>query len=331
MACEEWESTDEDACFAVGFSMNATSHGSIAERYQHLLRDEFADVETLHERVGPIHQAILPVSRENRTLADGSQISAIRWSAEPARFLLLHGGALNARSWDSVAVSMGAPVIVPDLLGHGHSSWRTDCNYRPSVLAEALIEWMVDACPEPVHIVGQSLGGLTAIELAARAGHQVKSVTVVDITPGRSAESPGSRNVRNFVRGVTRFDEYEQLVDYAIAHGFGTNRASLELGLIHNTRIAEDGSVMFRHHFASMDDGGGEPYDILPMWNTIESLTQPVQLVRGTRGIVDDKQVAEFRRRRPEAPVSTLTAGHNVQRDAPVELGRAVSRFAEKI
>ncbi len=295
------------------------------------MRDEFADVPQQRRQFGAANGTSLAVAREKQGLVDGSTVSAIRWREGPAQFILLHGGGLNAHSWDSVAITMGQPIIVPDLPGHGHSSWRNDFDYRPPSLAKALLSWMENACPEPVHVVGQSLGGLAAVELAALAGDRVRSVTVVDITPGRSAESTGGRNIRHFVEGAKRFDTYDDLIEHALSSGIGTNRRTLERGLIHNTRVTMDGRIMFRHHFASAPEGALVPYDIVPIWATIQGLSQPVQLVRGSRGIVDGPQVEEFLRRRPGAPVAVLEAGHNVQRDAPVELAHVITDFASGI
>ncbi len=35
--------------------------------------------------------------------------------------MLLHGGAQNAHTWDTVALALGRPLVAIDLPGHGHS------------------------------------------------------------------------------------------------------------------------------------------------------------------------------------------------------------------
>jgi hypothetical protein len=45
-----------------------------------------------------------------------------------------------------------------------------------------------------------------------------------------------------------------------------------------------------------------------------------VQLARGSRGNVDDRQVSQFRARRPGAIIRTFDSGHAVQRDASDQL-----------
>ncbi|QHE73257.1 hypothetical protein GFS60_06912 (plasmid) [Rhodococcus sp. WAY2] len=45
-----------------------------------------------------------------------------------------------------------------------------------------------------------------------------------------------------------------------------------------------------------------------------------MQLARGSRGNVDDRQVSQFRARRPGAIIRTFDSGHAVQRDASDQL-----------
>lgn len=304
-------------------------YGTIAERFAYLLKDEFADVRSAAHRLGATGaRSDLVIEREDLRLSSGAAVSAIRWGEKPPRYLLLHGGGLNAHAWDQVAFGLGQPLAAPDLPGHGHSSWRQGADYQPSVLADTLLEWMSESCPEPIHVVGQSLGGLTALELADRAGARVHSVTMVDITPGRTGQSRASRSIQEFIGAAKEFHSYEELAAHAERTGVASGGPSLERGLIHNSRVTSDGRVVFRHHFASPPAGGFAEYDIRPLWDVLERLAQPVQLVIGSRGIVDEDQIKEFVRRRPDAPVTTLEAGHNVHRDAPDELVQTIVTFS---
>ena len=56
-------------------------------------------------------------------------------------------------------------------------------------------------------------------------------------------------------------------------------------------------------------------------WEDLATATAPTTLVRGEGGYVTGADADEFTRRLPEASVITLPAGHNVQEDAPLELG----------
>ena len=78
-----------------------------------------------------------PPAVERRFLegADGASISALVWGDTPPQLVLLHGGAQNAHTWDTMALALGRPLLAVDLPGHGHSDWRPGRDYAPPVLA----------------------------------------------------------------------------------------------------------------------------------------------------------------------------------------------------
>ena len=89
----------------------------------------------------------------------------------------------NAHTWDTVALALGVPLIAIDLPGQGHSSRRTDRDYGPWRNAEAVAAVVRDAAPRATAVIGMSLGGVTAIRLAAGWPDLVRKLVVVDVTP----------------------------------------------------------------------------------------------------------------------------------------------------
>ena len=43
------------------------------------------------------------------------------WGDGEPELVLLHGGAQNAHTWDTVALALDRPLVAIDLPGHGHS------------------------------------------------------------------------------------------------------------------------------------------------------------------------------------------------------------------
>jgi pimeloyl-ACP methyl ester carboxylesterase len=72
--------------------------------------------------------------------------------------------------------------------------------------------------------------------------------------------------------------------------------------------------------------------EVSNLWDDLESVRAPLLLVRGgTSGVVGDEDVAELRRRRPEAEVVMVEgAGHSVQGDRPVELAGIIADFLDR-
>ena len=72
------------------------------------------------------------VARRNVAVDGTRRVSALVWGSLPPEVVLLHGGAQNAHTWDTVALAFGRPLVAIDLPGHGHSDWRDDHGYWPA-------------------------------------------------------------------------------------------------------------------------------------------------------------------------------------------------------
>lgn len=149
--------------------------------------DEFSMLAENAAAVGLRFVAPPPVVRRTFTVAPAQQVSAIVWRGTLPELVLLHGGGQNAHTWDTVALALGCPLIAIDLPGHGHSGRRPDLDYGPWRNAEA-----VAAVLDQLHgrwpgrglaVGGMSLGGVTAIRLAALRPDLVRRLIVVDVTP----------------------------------------------------------------------------------------------------------------------------------------------------
>lgn len=77
--------------------------------------------------------------------------------------LLLHGLGATGAVWDGLAHLLDRRLLIPDLPGHGTSPRLH--NYTFATLAAAVAETLDE--PGPVDVVGHSLGGVVALELAS--------------------------------------------------------------------------------------------------------------------------------------------------------------------
>ncbi|GAA3821149.1 alpha/beta fold hydrolase [Cellulomonas soli] len=272
--------------------------------------------------------APLPALRRVTTPTPDGRISALAWHDEPARVVLLHGAALNAHTWDGTLLHWDVPALAVDLPGHGESDWRTDGDYRPTTLAPALLDalrtWQSEGllAERPV-LVGQSLGGLTAVRVAA--GLPSRRVVLVDILP----VPPGAAvEVAQFLAGPTSFASREEIVERALAFGLGGSRSRLARAVELNTRIAPDGSVVWKHHLATLGPAAIPDLDVPGSWAAIGALESPLDLVLASRSLVGQASVDELARLRPQARVLRVGAGHNVQEDAPRALAEVLVQVA---
>ncbi len=110
----------------------------------------------------------------------------VRSAGEGTPVVLLHGLAGSSRWWDRNIDSLAREHAVHaiELVGFGRSG-----HFAGSALplsfeeaASLLARWLRTEIGAPVHLVGHSMGGHIAIELAARAPDVVRSLTLVGST-----------------------------------------------------------------------------------------------------------------------------------------------------
>src|SRR5918998_2747472 len=94
--------------------------------------DEFAYFQDNAAEYGIPYDGPPTVRRESVPLPDGRQLSALVWGDGDPELVLVHGGAQNAHTWDTVALALDRPLVAIDLPGHGRSGWRDDLDYSPS-------------------------------------------------------------------------------------------------------------------------------------------------------------------------------------------------------
>jgi pimeloyl-ACP methyl ester carboxylesterase len=266
------------------------------------------------------------VRRESVEVSGSRRVSALVWGESDPEIVLLHGGAQNAHTWDTVALALDRPLVAIDLPGHGHSDWRDDRSYWPVDNAADVATVMREVAPPPHLVVGMSLGGLTSVALAARHPELAPRLVLVDVTPGVDRDKAAP--IAAFVGGPERFASFDEILERTVAFNPTRTVSSLRRGILHNAREHDDGSWTWRYDRWRLGEGQDVP-DFRPLWDDVSKLTMPLMLVRGAdSGVVGDEDVAELRRRQPDVRVETVEgAGHSVQGDRPVELAGLIESF----
>jgi len=279
-----------------------------------------------------LNVATMPkVKRVSLVLQDGRTLSALKWGTETPQLVLVHGSAQNAHTWDTVALAMGVSLLAIDMPGHGHSSWRSDGIYEPTVLAVDVATAIETWAPNVRLVVGMSLGGLTTLALAGQRPNLVASLVSVDITPGVNSQK--TKAITDFVNGPQVFASFDELLARTIEHNPTRSKSSLRRGILHNAKQLEDGSWQWRYDRSTHPSGeqaSKRLERLSALWDVVANLKCPFTLVRGgTSPVVEDADVAELKRRKPDAEVIVIDgAGHSVQGDRPVELACALTRLA---
>jgi len=103
--------------------------------------------------------------------------------------VLIHGVGANLQSWDEVSRDLedSFDIVRPDLRGHGQSA-RIDSQYSIEKFAADIVKVMDDAGVRKAHLVGFSLGGLIAQELARSYPDRFERVVLLSAVAGRTPE-----------------------------------------------------------------------------------------------------------------------------------------------
>jgi pimeloyl-ACP methyl ester carboxylesterase len=98
------------------------------------------------------------------------------------RVVFVHGLFGQGKNWTTIGKGLAERhrVTLVDLPNHGHSPWTDRVDYLDMV---ELLATELEQFGEPVTLVGHSMGGKVAMQLALRRPELLRALVVVDIAP----------------------------------------------------------------------------------------------------------------------------------------------------
>ncbi len=269
---------------------------------------------------------------------DGVTLAGDEWNgsvngASPT-ILMLHGGGQNRFSWKNtgqVLADRGLHVVALDARGHGDSDRAPAGQYGIQSLARDVTA-VLEQIGRPVVIIGASMGGMTGIIAAHRAGPQaVTKLVLVDVVP--RYEHEGTARIRDFMtRHVHGFETLEQAAD-AISSYLPHRRRPRNLeGLQKNLRHRE-GRWHWHWDPAFVMSVSEEPFvDADELEHLTTELQIPILLVRGKLSdVVSPHGVEQFLATVPHAEFVELSdAGHTAAGDDNDAFSDAVVDFVTR-
>ena len=251
--------------------------------------------------------------------------------------LLIHGFTDSARTWDSLVPLLrdDFELIVPTLVGHRGGPQMPSPLGRPlDALADALERTLDEAGHSvAVHIVGNSLGGWLAFELAARG----RALSVLALSPaaGWEGDSPPRPTVRIFSR-AHRMAPVGARIAEKLAVRPGLRRIALRDVVAHPERIRPATAAELIRGAA--DCAMYQPYVDAALAgdfrSELDAIDVPVRIAWGTRDRTLPFKTCSpyFRGMLPDAEwVELPDCGHLPQHDDPALIARHVREVASRV
>jgi pimeloyl-ACP methyl ester carboxylesterase len=251
---------------------------------------------------------------------DGVRLACRDFGGDGPAALLLHGLAGHAGEWAQTASWLIARcrVVAYDARGHGHSD-RTPADVsREAHVADAA--FVIEALGlAPAIVIGQSLGGHTALLLAAERPELVRGLVLAEAGPSDGDASEAAQLGEALAAWPLPFATRDAAVEHfggpglraeAWADGFEQRAGGWWPRF--------DPEVMEATLRAAMER---------PSWAEWKRVRCPVLVVRGREGSVTAPVARDMFRRNRRARVVELPGGHDVHLDAPAEWQAAVEEF----
>jgi pimeloyl-ACP methyl ester carboxylesterase len=228
-------------------------------------------------------------------------------------------------------------VVAPDLPNHGDSDPIEDDPGMRNALAGTLPP-LIDAFGiAPAAVVGASLGGITAITLAASRPDLVGAIVLIDI--GHRLEEEGVKRIIEFLSAHESFASLEEAAA-EISRYLPQRKEVRPESLTRNLRQRADGRWVWKHGMGRRfrEEGGAEA---MPDWRAIlegladdaASLRCPVLVLRGGKSdVLSDQGAEEIAEIIPDSRLRTVAnAGHLAAGDNPESTVGLVRSFLTEI
>ncbi|MEY3367568.1 MAG: hypothetical protein RI973_723 [Bacteroidota bacterium] len=238
--------------------------------------------------------------------------------------LILHGLFGTLDNWQTMArqLAQDYTVYILDQRNHGRSP-HADTHDYPE-MAEDLLRfmeqhWMYSgAC-----VIGHSMGGKTAMQLALKHPELVKKLVVVDIAP---RAYPGNHHEIFDALQSLDLDKIGSRAEADEALARNIREEDVRLFLMKNLTRSKEGGYEFKMNLPVLQRN----YDhILAAVEGDQPFEGPALFIRGgrSRHIIDADE-ADILRLFPHARMATIEhAGHWVHADAPAELLALIQGF----
>ncbi|MFO7655627.1 MAG: alpha/beta fold hydrolase [Bacteroidales bacterium] len=257
-----------------------------------------------------------------------------RETGEGCPLIILHGLYGSSDNWMSFARKLGNHfrVFLPDQRNHGQSPHSDIHTYE--ALSNDLAEFIREHGIEKPVVIGHSMGGKTAMYLAASFPELIRAMIVIDISPGAYSTSSESNP------GILSHTDIIEILCHLPVENFST-REEAEAELATHIRFNRVRQFLLKN--LTRSDAGGFRWkmNIKALKNNIHNIfaglnkagvlsgNYPVMFIKGELSeYISPKDMALINEVFPHAEIKNIQgAGHWIHAEKPGELMNAIMEF----
>lgn len=307
-------------------------------------RGESPSLATDHELRDDVESLTYAVKRQNLTVTEIVLPTSVHTVLRATRFhyldwgrrgkpviVFLHGGGLNAHTYDLVCLALRSDFdcVSLDQRGHGDSEWSPSLDYDTTTHAADVAAFVDHLGLDRFVLVGMSMGGQNAIRYAGEHSDRLEALVIIDTGP--EMQGLGGQRIRDFMDQPTEADTIEEFVERTMAFNPRRDRRLLRRSLLHNLRVTPQGKWAWK--WDPRPRKSADPQRIAErrarLWSDVARITCPTLVVRGADSDVfsGDNAALLTQRLRDARQVVIEGAGHTVQGDNPAALVREMRAF----
>jgi pyruvate dehydrogenase E2 component (dihydrolipoamide acetyltransferase) len=301
----------------VGALLGVVADASVADAeldaFVARFQEEFAAHAAEAGAAAPEPETVEAGGRRIRYLALGE--------GEGLPIVLLHGfgGDLNNWQFNQEALAAGRPTYAIDLPGHGGSSKELGAGHvHVGALAGAVVDFMDAKGIAKAHLVGHSLGGAIALDLALNHADRVASVTAI-CSAGLGPEI-NMAYIDGFMAAKRR-KQLQPVLEMLVADPAMVSHEMIE-DVLKFKRL--DGVEAALNRIIDDTFAGGE--QALQLTGKLGELGAPVQVIWGRQDRVIPVRHSEGLPSRVQVQVFD-DAGHMVHMEKAAEVNQLIERF----
>ena len=235
--------------------------------------------------------------------------------------VIVHGLFGSGRNWGVIArrLAEGRLVVVPDMRNHGDSHWDAAHGYADLA---ADLSALIGGHGGQADVLGHSMGGKAAMQLALTEPHRVRRLVVADIAPvayGHSQRHLIAAMHALDLDGLSLRSEADRRLALAVPD------AGVRAFLLQSLDL-KAGAARWRLNLAALD---AEMERIVGWPGTPGQFAGPTLLVKGARSdYIRATHRAAILAQFPAAEFAEIeNAGHWLHADAPRDFEQIVARF----